>query len=159
MNYRHTSDANRYIFRFRKKFKLSEAKDDMVAYSKLTDNVFYEILHSSDDALKPAREILENLQRRKLYKLVGETRPTKTKIEMVTGTSLSDIKMFSIGFWNLDEINFPETGLVFHLFLRHFLSLRMKQWCIAIRWLDTVRNYRTARRKTRPFGRNSSLAR
>ncbi|GAB1602044.1 deoxynucleoside triphosphate triphosphohydrolase SAMHD1-like [Argonauta hians] len=53
-------------------FSVSEARNDMIAYTHLTDSVFDEILHSRDDELKPARDILIRILERKLYKLVGE---------------------------------------------------------------------------------------
>uniref|UniRef100_A0A3Q3LY94 HD domain-containing protein n=1 Tax=Mastacembelus armatus TaxID=205130 RepID=A0A3Q3LY94_9TELE len=63
-----------------KMFKLSTAIDDMEAYTKLTDNVFEQILNSSSDdpkderaaGLKPAREILERVISRKLYVCLHE---------------------------------------------------------------------------------------
>lgn len=58
-----------------KKYHISTAIDDMEAFTKLTDNVFLEILHSSDPKLAAAREILEKIERRNLYKYVGQTRP------------------------------------------------------------------------------------
>ncbi|XP_026188987.1 deoxynucleoside triphosphate triphosphohydrolase SAMHD1-like, partial [Mastacembelus armatus] len=66
-----------------KMFKLSTAIDDMEAYTKLTDNVFEQILNSSSDGLGPAREILERIVSRKLYVFLGEC-----KVEM---PSTSDI--------------------------------------------------------------------
>ncbi|CAL8238970.1 unnamed protein product [Gadus morhua 'NCC'] len=62
------------------KFTLSTAIDDMVAYTKLTDNVFEQILLSTpgelDEArekdLKKAREILTNISSRRLLKCVGQ---------------------------------------------------------------------------------------
>ncbi|XP_074500272.1 deoxynucleoside triphosphate triphosphohydrolase SAMHD1-like [Sebastes fasciatus] len=63
-----------------KMFKLSTAIDDMEAYTKLTDAyVFEKILHSTDDELKEAREILENITKRKLYKFLGQTQADETK--------------------------------------------------------------------------------
>ncbi|XP_006003871.2 deoxynucleoside triphosphate triphosphohydrolase SAMHD1-like [Latimeria chalumnae] len=56
-----------------KKFTISRAIDDMEAYTKLTDCIFYQILHSSSQELAEARKILENIIRRKLYKCVGQT--------------------------------------------------------------------------------------
>ncbi|XP_006003881.1 deoxynucleoside triphosphate triphosphohydrolase SAMHD1-like [Latimeria chalumnae] len=56
-----------------KKFTISTAIDDMEAYTKLTDCIFYQILHSSSQKLAEARKILENIIRRKLYKCVGQT--------------------------------------------------------------------------------------
>uniref|UniRef100_A0A7N8X9E5 Deoxynucleoside triphosphate triphosphohydrolase SAMHD1-like n=1 Tax=Mastacembelus armatus TaxID=205130 RepID=A0A7N8X9E5_9TELE len=55
-----------------KMFKLSTAIDDMEAYTKLTDNVFEQILNSSSDGLGPAREILERIISRDLYVFLGE---------------------------------------------------------------------------------------
>ncbi|XP_031564008.1 deoxynucleoside triphosphate triphosphohydrolase SAMHD1-like [Actinia tenebrosa] len=56
---------------------ISKAIDanDMVAYTKLTDRVYYQILYSSDKGLKEAREILQKIEQRKLYKFIGYTIP------------------------------------------------------------------------------------
>lgn len=51
---------------------MSEAVDDMVAYTKLTDNVYHQILLSTDEKLKPAREILDKIERRELPKFLGQ---------------------------------------------------------------------------------------
>ncbi|XP_077573650.1 deoxynucleoside triphosphate triphosphohydrolase SAMHD1 [Stigmatopora nigra] len=56
-----------------KMFTLSTAIDDMEAYTKLTDNVFQEILHSSKPELAAAQEILQNILFRRLYKCLGQT--------------------------------------------------------------------------------------
>ncbi|KAM3618887.1 uncharacterized protein V6R79_026340 [Siganus canaliculatus] len=56
-----------------KMFRLSTAIDDMKAYTKLTDHVFEQILNSSSPELKDAREILENIICRRLYKCLGQT--------------------------------------------------------------------------------------
>ncbi len=45
----------------------------MEAYTNVTDNVFYQILYSTDSKLKPARELLERIQRRELYACIGAT--------------------------------------------------------------------------------------
>uniref|UniRef100_A0A3Q3LY02 Uncharacterized protein n=1 Tax=Mastacembelus armatus TaxID=205130 RepID=A0A3Q3LY02_9TELE len=55
-----------------KMFKLSTAIDDMEAYTKLTDDVFEQILHSTSADLRPAREILERIRSRHFYVLLGE---------------------------------------------------------------------------------------
>ncbi|XP_043843201.1 deoxynucleoside triphosphate triphosphohydrolase SAMHD1 isoform X2 [Dromiciops gliroides] len=65
-----------------KKYTLSTAIDDMEAYAKLTDHVFQEILYSSDPRLAEAREILQKVECRKLYKFVGETQPKGKEIKM-----------------------------------------------------------------------------
>ncbi|XP_029912428.1 deoxynucleoside triphosphate triphosphohydrolase SAMHD1-like [Myripristis murdjan] len=62
-----------------KKHKLSETIDDMSAYTKLTDSVFDQILNSSDDNLKGAREILNKIVRRQIYKCLGKI-PSKEKV-------------------------------------------------------------------------------
>ncbi|XP_004466661.1 deoxynucleoside triphosphate triphosphohydrolase SAMHD1 [Dasypus novemcinctus] len=58
-----------------KKYQISTAIDDMEAFTKLTDNIFLEILYSTDPRLNAAREILKNIECRNLYKYVGETQP------------------------------------------------------------------------------------
>uniref|UniRef100_H0WHG6 Deoxynucleoside triphosphate triphosphohydrolase SAMHD1 n=1 Tax=Otolemur garnettii TaxID=30611 RepID=H0WHG6_OTOGA len=59
-----------------KKYHISTAIDDMEAFTKLTDNIFLEILYSADPRLDAAREILKNIECRHLYKYVGETQPS-----------------------------------------------------------------------------------
>lgn len=64
-----------------KKYAISTAIQDMEAYTKLTDHIFQQILYSSTPELAEAREILNNVICRKLYKCVGQTQPkSKTKI-------------------------------------------------------------------------------
>ncbi|XP_014843525.1 PREDICTED: deoxynucleoside triphosphate triphosphohydrolase SAMHD1-like [Poecilia mexicana] len=58
-------------------FTLSTAIDDMVAYTKLTDNVFEQILNSSSPELAEAKLILHKIICRKLYKCLGQTQPDK----------------------------------------------------------------------------------
>ncbi|XP_069809368.1 deoxynucleoside triphosphate triphosphohydrolase SAMHD1-like [Dendropsophus ebraccatus] len=65
------SDGNYYT--------ISGSVDDMVAYTKLTDNIFHQILYSSDPKLSTARDILHNVECRKLYKYVGQTQPKSDK--------------------------------------------------------------------------------
>ncbi|XP_058535910.1 deoxynucleoside triphosphate triphosphohydrolase SAMHD1 [Ochotona princeps] len=62
-----------------KMYRISTAIDDMEAFTKLTDNIFLEILYSTDPNLNAAREILKNIEYRKLYKYVGETQPKNSK--------------------------------------------------------------------------------
>ncbi|XP_036040708.1 deoxynucleoside triphosphate triphosphohydrolase SAMHD1 [Onychomys torridus] len=57
------------------KFRISTAIDDMEAFTKLTDNIFLEILYSTDPKLSEARNILRNIENRNLYKYLGETQP------------------------------------------------------------------------------------
>uniref|UniRef100_UPI0037E73F02 deoxynucleoside triphosphate triphosphohydrolase SAMHD1 isoform X2 n=1 Tax=Semicossyphus pulcher TaxID=241346 RepID=UPI0037E73F02 len=54
-------------------FTLSEAIDDMEAYTKLTDHVFEQILNSSSPELAEAKQILRNIICRRLYKCLGQT--------------------------------------------------------------------------------------
>lgn len=63
-----------------KKFRISTAIHDMEAFSKLTDNIFLEILYSTDPQLSEARNILRNIECRNLYKYLGETQPKREKI-------------------------------------------------------------------------------
>lgn len=60
-----------------KMFTLSTAIDDMEAYTKLTDHVFEQILNSSSQELSEARQILQNVVCRRLYKCLGQTQPDK----------------------------------------------------------------------------------
>ncbi|XP_052062384.1 deoxynucleoside triphosphate triphosphohydrolase SAMHD1-like isoform X2 [Mytilus californianus] len=59
--------------------RLSECIDDPVAYTSLNDSIFHVILMSTDKELAKSREILQRIQRRQLYKCVGETTPTEGK--------------------------------------------------------------------------------
>ena len=56
---------------------MSECIDHMDAYTNLTDNIFHLILLSESDNehMKRAQEILCDIQRRRLYKCVGESVP------------------------------------------------------------------------------------
>ncbi|CAG2195365.1 SAMHD1 [Mytilus edulis] len=62
--------------------KMSEAWQHPEVYEKLTDSVFDEILmkEDSDKQLEIAKELINNVYKRKLYSLVDETSPV-TKIE------------------------------------------------------------------------------
>ncbi|XP_078026100.1 deoxynucleoside triphosphate triphosphohydrolase SAMHD1-like [Epinephelus lanceolatus] len=64
-------------------FTLSTAKDNMEAYTKLTDCVFNQILNSSDQGLAEAREILQRIITRNHYKLLTETNCTPNQIEIL----------------------------------------------------------------------------
>ncbi|XP_027015003.1 deoxynucleoside triphosphate triphosphohydrolase SAMHD1 [Tachysurus fulvidraco] len=58
-----------------KTYRISEAIEDMEAYTKLTDHIFEQILYSSDPVLSEAQAILQNILCRRLYKCVGQTTP------------------------------------------------------------------------------------
>ncbi|NXL87263.1 SAMH1 triphosphohydrolase, partial [Alectura lathami] len=62
-----------------KVYQISTAMEDMEAYTKLTDNIYLDILHSSRPELSEAREILRKIERRELYKFLGETQPETVK--------------------------------------------------------------------------------
>ncbi|XP_053101217.1 deoxynucleoside triphosphate triphosphohydrolase SAMHD1 isoform X2 [Hemicordylus capensis] len=62
-----------------KEYKISTALEDMEAYTKLTDDIFLKILHSDEPELEEAREILHKIERRDLYKCLGETQPEEGK--------------------------------------------------------------------------------
>ncbi|XP_078609444.1 deoxynucleoside triphosphate triphosphohydrolase SAMHD1-like isoform X3 [Branchiostoma floridae x Branchiostoma japonicum] len=55
--------------------KLSETPDDMHAYTKLTDHIFQQVLYSQQPELEEARAILRDVESRRLYRCVGQTRP------------------------------------------------------------------------------------
>lgn len=55
----------------------------------LADCVYLEILHSSHPELEEAREILRKIERRELYKFLGETRP-ESKKEIIKVMSLAE---------------------------------------------------------------------
>ncbi|XP_028265238.1 deoxynucleoside triphosphate triphosphohydrolase SAMHD1-like [Parambassis ranga] len=57
-----------------KMFSLSQAKDDMEAYTKLTDQVMEQILHSSSPEMEGARSLLQRILTRDLYFFVGEAK-------------------------------------------------------------------------------------
>ncbi len=74
---------------------MSEAVDDMVAYTKLTDNVIIEIMQSDDPNLAASRHILESIHKRQLYKCVGQTQPPEnTTIKKVSGSQSSSIQTY-----------------------------------------------------------------
>lgn len=53
----------------------------MEAYTHLSDSIMHQILASTDDKLKAARAWLEDIQKRKVYKLIVETPPIMIKDE------------------------------------------------------------------------------
>ncbi|NXY48581.1 SAMH1 triphosphohydrolase, partial [Ceuthmochares aereus] len=66
-----------------KVYQISTAMEDMEAYTKLTDNIYLEILHSSCPELEEAREILRKIERRELYKFLGETQPQGEIVKVI----------------------------------------------------------------------------
>jgi len=66
--------ANEYLLlngKNGKTCKLSMAVDNMDVYLKLTDHIYHQILCSADDNLSMAREIIERIERRDLYRVIG----------------------------------------------------------------------------------------
>ncbi|XP_056405330.1 deoxynucleoside triphosphate triphosphohydrolase SAMHD1-like isoform X2 [Hyla sarda] len=55
---------------------ISGSVDKVEDYTKLTDNIYQEILHSKKTKNAEARKILERIESRDLYELVGQTKPT-----------------------------------------------------------------------------------
>ncbi|XP_044303454.1 deoxynucleoside triphosphate triphosphohydrolase SAMHD1 isoform X3 [Varanus komodoensis] len=72
-----------------KEYKISTALEDMEAYTKLTDEIFLQILHSDQPELNEAREILRKIERRDLYKCLGETQPQGNEIKQEQYDELS----------------------------------------------------------------------
>jgi len=52
---------------------MSECYKDPEAYSQLTDNVIFMIMNPADGKLQKARDILDRIFSRKLYKFVSQT--------------------------------------------------------------------------------------
>ncbi|XP_041375532.1 deoxynucleoside triphosphate triphosphohydrolase SAMHD1-like [Gigantopelta aegis] len=75
--------------------KMSECIDDMEAYTKLTDDVFHQILLSKDPGLHRSQEILNRIITRKLYKCVGQSRPIK-KFDVIPDKDKPHIKLYQI---------------------------------------------------------------
>jgi len=73
--------------------KLSETISDMVAYTKVNDSIFLSILNSSELELEEARKILEKIERRRLYRFIGQTNP-KPGREDVMVTALLPVPFF-----------------------------------------------------------------
>ena len=65
--------------------RISECIDDPVAYTHLNDSIFHLILLSQDKDLAKSKNILERIERRDLYKCVGQTTPKKgiTKVQIL----------------------------------------------------------------------------
>uniref|UniRef100_A0A8C5EKH0 SAM domain and HD domain 1 n=1 Tax=Gouania willdenowi TaxID=441366 RepID=A0A8C5EKH0_GOUWI len=90
-----------------KMFKLSTAIDDPEAYTKLTDQVFEQILNSSDPNLEEARKILCSIIERRLYKCLGQIQTGNTKkITTVCVCSIKiDYRIKDVHFYRKTDIN------------------------------------------------------
>ncbi|XP_064640237.1 deoxynucleoside triphosphate triphosphohydrolase SAMHD1-like isoform X1 [Lineus longissimus] len=70
--------ANDYLLipgKDNKLLRMSEAMDDMVAFTQLTDHIFEAILYSTDPNLAESKRILTDIQCRRLYKCIGQLSP------------------------------------------------------------------------------------
>lgn len=57
----------------------------LVSQCLLADHLFEQILYSSSPELRDAREILENVVRRRLYKCLGQTQSRKKEFVTAVG--------------------------------------------------------------------------
>ncbi|XP_064399038.1 deoxynucleoside triphosphate triphosphohydrolase SAMHD1-like isoform X2 [Halichondria panicea] len=69
------ADPHLYLRGVNGSVRMSEAIHDPVAYTRLTDSVTQRILESTEPALQESRDILAKIERRELYKCVGQTAP------------------------------------------------------------------------------------
>lgn len=68
---------------FRSLISISDCIKWPEAYTRLSDSIFHVILMSIDENLKEAREILQRVLHRKLYRCVGETNPKQTTRKVI----------------------------------------------------------------------------
>ena len=80
-----------FVLCFSEMRKMSECIDDMEAYTRLTDNIFHQILYSTEPELQEARDILHNIECRKLYKCIGQTRPQDKNKKFQSVNHLQDM--------------------------------------------------------------------
>nr|XP_039262716.1 deoxynucleoside triphosphate triphosphohydrolase SAMHD1-like [Styela clava] len=85
---------------------ISQCVIDPVAYTKLDDGTFQQILHSDCENLKKAREILERIFRRDLYRCIGDEQLKEGQIDT------DEIKKKIVGYSKDIEINDLEVSLV-----------------------------------------------
>jgi HD superfamily phosphohydrolase len=91
--------ANDYLMipgRDNKLLKMSEAIWDPFAFTKLTDQVLQQIQLTPDPNLKQAKEILERVERRQLYKYIGQTQPA-SPTTVITKDDIARITAEMIG--------------------------------------------------------------
>ena len=63
-----------YVCR-REKKSISGSIDDVEAFSKLNDSILSLIAMSNNPNLKPAQEMIKRIEKRQLYKYIGQTAP------------------------------------------------------------------------------------
>ncbi|XP_036960011.1 deoxynucleoside triphosphate triphosphohydrolase SAMHD1-like [Acanthopagrus latus] len=90
-----------------KKYTLSNAMEDMEAYTKLTDHVFEEILFSSSDDLSKAREILKRIISRDLYRFLGEKLFNGSDLKAVKAALEERLEKFNAGLQSEDFLLKP----------------------------------------------------
>lgn len=75
-----------FIFPQRKKIKMSAAYEHPEVYEKLTDNVFDTIVRKENqtEEMQKAQELINNVYKRKLYKLVDDTSAWPVKVVIIT---------------------------------------------------------------------------
>jgi len=74
----------------------------MVAYTKVDDSLFRTILHSSEPELEEARQILQNVERRRLYRFIGQTNPKAGREDVMVATLLPVLFLSCISVWTHD---------------------------------------------------------
>ncbi|XP_072371323.1 deoxynucleoside triphosphate triphosphohydrolase SAMHD1-like [Scyliorhinus torazame] len=90
-------------------YKISTAIDDMVAYTKLTDNIFQQILNSSEPELEEARTILNNILCRKLYKFIDQIRLDEKR---EVGKKEFDKLPGEVAFARIGDVNFAPKDFI-----------------------------------------------
>ncbi|RXN07878.1 deoxynucleoside triphosphate triphosphohydrolase SAMHD1-like protein [Labeo rohita] len=82
--------------------KISDAIDDILEYTKLTDHIFDQILNQSDSnpRLEEARSILRDIVNRRLPKFVGEARLNEDKLNVL------DMGFGEVGNEPIDNVHF-----------------------------------------------------
>ena len=88
---------------------MSECIDHMDAYTNLTDSVFHLILMSeiNNEYMKRAKEILDNIQRRRLYKCVGESVPFTEANPLKKSVSSRNDNLC----WRIQQMNISMTAI------------------------------------------------
>jgi HD superfamily phosphohydrolase len=76
--------------------KMSEAIDDMVAYTQLTDNIYQRILFSVEEKLEVAKGILQQIERRDLYKCVAQSQAPSTRFSKVCYCDIFAVSMVGL---------------------------------------------------------------
>ncbi|XP_073710074.1 uncharacterized protein [Misgurnus anguillicaudatus] len=89
--------------------QISAAIDNMENYTKLTEQIFEQILFSSEDNLKDAQMILKEIVRRRLPKFVGEARLMNAENKDISEKTLKDNWIKALENWNINTMDFIVT--------------------------------------------------